>query len=213
MQLRRYGNFGTFVNKIIYGLQVIFLHHIAQYKVDYISWKVTKIKSFLQWNLPLEGFWLTVQQWRQLLSSAESREHKPDFGTTSCTHHLPNTPEKRTAYFRGSSLEGVTAHANVYLMLTSLSCLSMAAALRSSEATSNIMWFGRSNTLSHSTPLCEGTYIYMSLIIHEMLRKTRQGNTTQQKDKATRPKQLFLCTPLDGGVEVVLPQFSEFGSV
>ena len=38
--------------------------------------------------------------------------------------------------------------------------------------------------------------ILMILIIHEMLRKTRQGNTTQQKDKATqhnttRPKKLF----------------------
>ena len=35
---------------------------------------------------------------------------------------------------------------------------------------------------------------YMTLVIHEMLRKTRQGNTTQQKDKATQhnwPKQLF----------------------
>ena len=29
-------------------------------------------------------------------------------------------------------------------------------------------------------------YMYMTLIIHEMLRKTRQGNTTQQKDKATQ---------------------------
>ena len=30
------------------------------------------------------------------------------------------------------------------------------------------------------------TYIYMALIIHEMLRKMRQGNKTQQKDKATQ---------------------------
>ena len=28
--------------------------------------------------------------------------------------------------------------------------------------------------------------IYMTLVIYEMLRKTRQGNTTQQKDKATQ---------------------------
>ena len=30
------------------------------------------------------------------------------------------------------------------------------------------------------------TYMYRTLIIHEMLRKTRQGNTTQQKDTATQ---------------------------
>ena len=28
--------------------------------------------------------------------------------------------------------------------------------------------------------------LFMTLVIHEMLRKTRQGNTTQQKDKATQ---------------------------
>ena len=35
-------------------------------------------------------------------------------------------------------------------------------------------------------------YIYVTLIIiHEMLRKTRQGNKTQQKHNTTHPKQLF----------------------
>ena len=38
------------------------------------------------------------------------------------------------------------------------------------------------------------TFTYMTLIIHEMLRKTRQGNTTQQKDKATQHNSPKACT-------------------
>ena len=50
------------------------------------------------------------------------------------------------------------------------------------------------------------TYMYMTLIIHEMLRKTRQVNTTQQKDKATQhnlPKQIFFQEKLaaSGGTQ------------
>ena len=44
----------------------------------------------------------------------------------------------------------------------------------------------------HQNILCETLIAHrpdkqdLTLIIHEMLRKTRQGNTTQQKDKATQ---------------------------
>ena len=36
------------------------------------------------------------------------------------------------------------------------------------------------------TCIAECIYMYMTLIIHDMLKKTRQVNTTQQKDRETQ---------------------------